>query len=683
MAKPRLSLIPGLALLDRLAAAPARPTAALAGLNSRGSVPQPLSPAAAAGVARTPLQASLVGSHLQGSKTEPRTATTLAALPIRTGEGSRFTRLAPASFSDGIWAMPEGLPNARTISNLVVAGQGVKANREGLSGMMYAWGQFIDHDLTLTLPDNSTSIAIEVPANDPVLSGVIPMTRVEIDPLTGQAGKPAVAINHVTGWLDGSMVYGSDASTMASLRDANGYLLTSEGRNLPIKANGFQAGDIRVQENPDLTSLHVLFVREHNRLVDNLKAIHPLWSGDQLFEQARRMVIAEIASITYQEFLPHLLGKGAINPYNGYRAGVDASLSAEFSGAAFRLGHSIVSNELAKINEQGETIGTAISLKDAFFQSTTDFKADGGADALLRHLGADLANELDVHLIDDLRNFLAIPGASFDLAAINIQRGRDLGLASLNDTRKALGLKAYTRFNQITADQATAAALKAAYGTVDKVELWIGGLAENHLKGAMLGQTFATIIGRQFQALREGDPLWYQNQGLDPATVKQIQSTSLSQLILRNTDTQHIQEDVFVFTERRAGQLGGGVMENPNAAQLVVGAGDGDVIIGGNANDLLVAGSGRQTMTGGLGADRFIIAHHDASVATIQATITDFRPGQDRLQFEGLRAPAGMASPVQIHGNPFNTRLTFDGGSVLLQGVASDHFRVADMTILA
>ena len=603
-------------------------------------------------------------------------------LPLRTGEGSRFTRLAPAAFSDGRWAMPLGLPNARTISNLVVAGEGVKANAEGLSGMMYAWGQFIDHDLTLTEADKITSIAIDVPAGDSVLSGRIPMTRVQIDPLTGQEGRPAVALNHVTGWLDGSMVYGSDAETMASLRDANGHLLTSEGDNLPIRAGLFQAGDSRAQENPDLTALQVLFVREHNRLVDQFKTLHPQWSGDQLFEQARRVVVAEIARITYSEFLPHLLGNRAIRPYRGYDAKVDASLSIEFSGAAFRFGHSIVSNVLEKINEQGQPMGPSLSLKDAFFQSTDAFADQGGADALLRHLAADLANELDVHLVDDLRNFLAVPGASMDLAAINIQRGRDLGLASLNDTRKALGLRPYGSFDEISSDRATVNALKSAYGTVDKVELWIGGLAESHLKGAMVGQTFAAIIGRQFESLRAGDPYWYQNQDFDAATLKQIESTTLSKLILRNTDTQHMQADAFVFSERRGGQVSGAVMEHADAPQLVVGSADGDVITGGNANDLLVAGSGHQTLTGGRGADRFVFTRLVAGQPPLDAVITDFVPGQDRLRFEGFKLLSAGIPPVQIGGDELSTVLSFEGGRVTLMGVSSQRFSPADVSLV-
>ncbi len=105
--------------------------------------------------------------------------------------GAGFSRLGPARFSDGISALRTDLPNARTISNLVVDGNGATPNKEGLSGMMYAWGQFIDHDINLTLSDGVNHIDIAVPSGDPVLSGSISMTRSVIDPLTGVAGKPA------------------------------------------------------------------------------------------------------------------------------------------------------------------------------------------------------------------------------------------------------------------------------------------------------------------------------------------------------------------------------------------------------------------------------------------------------------------------------------------------------------
>ena len=579
--------------------------------------------------------------------------------------GADFTRIGTAHFADGVSTLRTGLPNPRTISNLVVAGNAETPNAEGLSGMMYAWGQFLDHDINLTLSDETNHIDITVPAGDPTLSGSISMTRAVIDPATGVAGKPATATNNVTGWVDGSMVYGSDATTAASLRGADGHLLTSTGNNLPIVDGAFAAGDIRVAENPDLTALQTLFVREHNRQVDLLAKAHPDWTSDQLYNQARAIVTAEIERITYNEFLPHLLGANAIKPYRGYNPNVDARISEEFAGAAYRLGHSIVSANLERTDEQGTVIGTPVTLKDAFFQDPESYLADGGGDGLLRHLTNDLSNSLDVHVVDDLRNFLFGPSAGLDLASLNIQRGRDLGLGTLNETRVALGLKAYTSFSQITSDATTAAALQAAYGDINNVELWIGGLAENHLPGAMVGQTFDVIIAQQFQALRDGDRFWYQNQGFDKATMRDIESTTLSSLMLKNTDTQHMQADAFVFYERRSGSA---VMENPASPQLVIGSNGGDTLVGGSKADMLVAGTGSQTLTGGTGSDQFIIP-----VTGVNAVITDFRAGQDKLQFENL------GSGVRISSENGNAVVTVGGSKVTLVGVAAGKIKPGDV----
>lgn len=590
--------------------------------------------------------------------------------------GSDFSRLGPARFADGVKSMISGDPNARMISNVVVAGQGEVANAEGLSGMMYAWGQFIDHDLDLMRSDGVTPIPIAIPAGDPVLQGTtILMTRTVIDPLTGVAGKPAAAINNISGWLDGSMVYGSDATTAQSLRTADGHLLTSAGNNLPVVNGQFLAGDIRVQENPDLTALQTLFLREHNRQVDRLAKANPSWTGEQLYQEAKAIVSAEIAVITYKEFLPHLLGDKAISAYRGYNAKVDARISEEFAGAAFRFGHSIVSANLEKIGEQGQTLGTPVTLKDAFFQSTTDFVADGGAAGLLRHLAADRSNALDVHLVDDLRNFLDVGPMSMDLAAINIQRGRDLGLGTLNQTRVSLGLKAYRSFSEITGDAGTAAALQTAYGTVDAVELWVGGLAERHVGGGMVGETFQRIIAKQFQNLRDGDAYWYQNQGFDAATLREIESTTLSKLILQNTDTRHIQADAFVYTERRGGTASGDSIADPLMPQLVVGSDGVDRLIGGRVDDVLVAGTGRQTLQGLGGRDTFVF-----SKTGIDAVITDFKPGFDRIQFESLGVPGPGGLVVQQRVG--ETRVQFGGDVLTLLGVKANELRPADFTFL-
>jgi peroxidase len=518
--------------------------------------------------------------------------------------GDAFTRIAQARFADGVSQMVGG-PNPRTVSNEVVGeGEAATPNGQGLSGMMYAWGQFIDHDLTRSPSDGVTNISVTVPAGDPDFPDgtTILLTRAVTDATSGTGpGNPAQPVNAVTAWLDASMVYGSSAVIAASLRGADGRMLTSPGDNLPIVNGMFVAGDVRAAENPALTALQTLFVREHNWQVERLAAENPALSGDELYETARAIVGAEIAHVTYSEFLPALLGPGAIPVYEGYEAAIDPRLSVEFSGAAYRWGHSTVSAETERKDEFGAVIGDGLELRDAFFMPPAAFAADSGAHGFLRHLSTDLAQAMDARIVDDLRNFLFDAGVGQDLAAVNIQRGRDFGLATLNGTRVALGLTPYGEFEQITDDAATVEALRTAYGgNVDAIDLWTGGLSEKLVSGAFLGETFGTIVARQFTALRDGDRLWYQNQGFDAQTLSTIEATSLSDIIRRNTDTQFLQDDVFIFHERRDAAS---TAEHPGLPQLVVGNDDSETLMGGGADDLLVGRGGADQLTGGAGTD--------------------------------------------------------------------------------
>ncbi|HEY0837895.1 MAG TPA: peroxidase family protein [Azospirillum sp.] len=543
--------------------------------------------------------------------------------------GTALTRIAEARYADDVSTLVDG-PNPRTISNLVVGeGDAAVGNAEGVSGMMYAWGQFVDHDISQTQPAGTARIDVRVPSGDPDLpaNGVIPLTRVATDPDSGtDADNPAIAVNAVTGWEDASMVYGSDAATAARLRLPDGHMKTSSGDNLPIDDGQYLAGDSRAAENPSLTALHTLFVREHNHQVDRLHREDPDLTGDQLYNEARAIVTAEIAHITHDEFLPHLLGSGALSDYDGYDPSADPRVTAEFAGAAFRFGHSMVSAETERLSEQGRVAGPAMELRDTFFMDPATFAAHSGADGFLRHLASDLSQAMDARIVADLRNFLFDPPVASDLAAINIQRGRDLGLETLNGTREALGMKPYGDFADITSDAATADALERAFKTVDAVDLWTGGLSEDHAPGAVVGPTFQKIIADQFEALRDGDRLWYQNQGFDARTLEEIENTTLADIIERNTDTRHIQDDVFVFVERRPNDAD---PDRPDAPQLVIGSAEGVALTGGPKDDILVAEQDEQTMTGRDGRDLFVFTEPGQ-----HATITDFEPGRDRLSFD-------------------------------------------------
>jgi peroxidase len=152
-------------------------------------------------------------------------------------------------------------------------------------------------------------------------------------------------------------------------------------------------------------------------------------------------------------------------------------------------------------------------------------------------------------LIGSLRNFLfGPPGAGgLDLASLNIQRGRDHGLADYNAARKAYGLPEVKNFSEITKNTELQKKLKDLYGNVNNIDLWVGGLSEDHVVGSSVGPTFRKIIADQFERLRDGDRYWYQRVFSGDA-LAQIENTKLSDVIKRNTWITKLQDNVFFFT---------------------------------------------------------------------------------------------------------------------------------------
>ena len=499
--------------------------------------------------------------------------------------GEDLLRLAKAEYADAISAVGgEDRPSARLISNTVSDGEGADVISDRLlSAMIYAWGQFIDHDITLTESGTTEITSIPVPTGDPSFdpsgtgTATIDTHRSAFNPTTGtDASNPREQVNQITAFLDGSMVYGSTSKVAAGLRTfSGGRLKTSEGNQLPLNnaatfpggtldmANEnpfvssdqlFAAGDVRANENVELTSLQTLFVREHNLQAQKIAKANPRLNDEQIYQKARSIVIAEIQAVTYNEWLPSLLGQGAVDRYTGYDATVNPGISNEFATAAFRFGHSLLGDDVEFLDNKGLETHDTVALSEAFFNP--GLVQDAGIDSVLKYLSADPSSEVDTEVVDSIRNFLfGPPGAGgLDLASLNIQRGRDHGLADYNTVRESVGLPRVKNFSEITSDPALQAKLKSLYGSVDEIDLWVGGLAEDHVKGSSVGKTFQTIIVDQFERLRDGDRYWYQNQfkGKDLA---QLQRTSLSDIIERNTSLTSVQQNAFFFKASISGTI--------------------------------------------------------------------------------------------------------------------------------
>jgi peroxidase len=238
-----------------------------------------------------------------------------------------------------------------------------------------------------------------------------------------------------------------------------------------------QLGNQRGNESPGLPAVQALWVREHNRHAKLLKESNPSWDDNRLFHRARQFVIAELQWIVKSEYLSALgidLGE-----YAGYDQSVDPRTDNAFATAAFRFGHSMLSPLILEL-QAGErntcTPSSSIRLCQHFFtpdRSLLGSDISNGLEDVLRGLGTAPAQKIDLLLVEDVRTFMFAPPFPYkqprmDLAAINIQRGRDHGLLDYNSYRQVYGLDKHTSFDTITSNPEIAKTLERVYdGKID------------------------------------------------------------------------------------------------------------------------------------------------------------------------------------------------------------------------
>jgi len=509
-----------------------------------------------------------------------------------------FVRFIGATYGDGVGtprlsSTGKQLPSPRLVSTRVHSNNFDGVMPDGRSNnLKVVFGQFLAHDLTFTQEPhqrldccsgserrNPECFPIEIPNDDEYFSRYgqtcMNFIRTPASLRTGCKLGPREQSNAITSVIDANTVYSNEINDNRRLRSlVGGKMRTFPAFRdlglkdlLPLNTENpdlicrrprddlfcFLAGEDRANEQVLLAVVHLLFVREHNRLTDELSKINPHWNDETLYQEARRIVAAINQHITITEFLPLTLGTNGLKKYgldtkssgyfHGYNKEVNPGMTSGFISAAGRIGHSQLPSNIERRNKEGHVIGRQ-ELSTVLLQPF-DLLQGGRVDEYIRGMLNQSSELTDNQVTKEVTNRLfespgMMPG--LDLAALNIQRGRDHGLPSYNSWRKWCGLKPINNWRDLDgiARKTAAEEYPKLYESPEDIDLWSGGLSEIHERGVSVGPTFACIIGRQFYNLRVGDRFWYENPGWPSSfTMKQLQEirkTSLARVICDNSD---------------------------------------------------------------------------------------------------------------------------------------------------
>ncbi|XP_071450013.1 salivary peroxidase/catechol oxidase-like [Hetaerina americana] len=364
-------------------------------------------------------------------------------------------------------------------------------------------------------------------------------------------------------------------------------LLWEEAQSCPghpsSSKSAYLTGDERVDIHPWLASNHVLLLREHNRLARELRRMHRDWDDERLYQEARRIVIAQVQLITYREYLPKIVGQGILEKMDmlmdskwakkggTYNAQVNPSTMLVFTSAAFRYLHTLITGNIETQSEGRcplQNFGFSDLILHANIMEKSKFLT-----SIFRGLTNQPSGGADMFVTEEITNKLMKSGQPYgvDLTSIDIQRGRDHGVPSYNDMRKMCGLpkaKEFKDFADVMSHKKIQQ-LKNLYDSVNDVDLLVGGYMEDSCWGAyssgIVGHTFGCIISEQFYRWWKGDRYFFDNVNgpgkFTNGQFKALLKVSLSSLLCENLHgLKYMQEDAFSIVSddnplRRCGDI--------------------------------------------------------------------------------------------------------------------------------
>ncbi len=369
------------------------------------------------------------------------------------------------------------------------------------AGYIYL-GQFVDHDMTL-----------------------------DKTPLTQQQQDPRAMTNFDTPRFDLASVYGRGPAGSPELYDPArpGYLLLDDHdgvRDLPRDEVGAAyLGDPRNDENVIVAQLHAVFLRLHNRLRDQ----------GMTFERARQQVQWHYQWLIVNDYLPRIVGRDVVTrllrrrgngpieflgrfyqPRNRRRP----YMPVEYSGAAYRFGHSMIRAEYEVHDQHTFPIfgneghqdlrGNRRIPEDLWIDWNYFFEIPGMSTPDDRNMARKIDTQLSLPL-STLPPTVVAPtaGAIVSLAERNLLRGKRLGLPAGQDVAAAMGLRPLTNQQLGLTDP----------GWRGKAPLWFYVLKEAELLGGdRLGPVGGTIVAEVVLGLMACDSASYftANPGFDP-----------------------------------------------------------------------------------------------------------------------------------------------------------------------
>ena len=512
-----------------------------------------------------------------------------------------LNRFIIPEYSDGSYLPIINRPNARILSNLVFKKLTPFSipNQHNITALFTVFGQKLVQEITETVAPSCPPEYFNIPSltSDSEFHGISqPFIRSLYEYGTGTSpNRPREILNEVTPFVDLGNIYGPNKPWSDVLRlHKNGYLKVNDKKFPPFNEIGlpmanpppplhynsyliengkpfirnnkknFVLGNPRGNENPGIWVLHTLWIREHNRMADQLKIQNPSWNDSQLFHRARQFTIALYQNIVFNEWLPIFLNRSnPLEPYPGYSDSIHPQIINVFSTVAMRFGHTLVPPGFKKRNVNSCTEQPPIRLCNSFFNIEEEIQNSNGIEPIILGLASQITEEIDHFVVDDLRSFLFgdIDVSRRDLIALNIQRAREHGIPDYNTIRESFGMNRIKTFRELAQGtnpfcnsncQLLESQLSTLYNNdINNIDPFVGGMLEINNSSGVMGPLFNAIITEQFKRLRNGDRFYFentQNNLFSTSEINIIRQTKFSDIISRNIipTTPPLQSNVFI-----------------------------------------------------------------------------------------------------------------------------------------